>query len=93
MRARLRAAVSTMSMKDAPSSIEAGSRREKFGPTIMRAMCGIISPIQPITPEMATTLAVISVAATITMARRRSTSTPSARASSSPSESTPMRQR
>ena len=93
MRARLRPSVSTSSMNEAPSSIAAGSSRSKFGPTIMRAMCGIIRPIQPITPEIATTLAVISVAAAITMMRSRGTSTPSARASSSPSESTPMRQR
>jgi len=93
MRAMVRASVSTSSMKEAPSSMAAGSSRAKFGPTIMRAMCGIIRPIQPITPEIATTLAVISVAAPITSRRSRGTSTPSARASSSPSDSTPMRQR
>jgi len=92
-RAVLRAAVSTISMKAAPSSIEAGSRRAKFGPISMRAICGIISPIQPMTPAIATMLAVISVAAAMTRPRSRPTSTPSERASSSPSESTPMRQR
>ena len=59
----------------------------------MRAMCGMTSPTQPITPEMATTLAVISVAAAITASRSRPASTPSAFASSSPSDSTLMRQR
>src|SRR5262249_47623058 len=91
-RARLRPRVSTTSMKVAPSNMAAGSRRSKFGPTSMRAMCGIIKPPQPMTPEIATTLAVIKVAAAMTRARSRGTSTPSERASSSPSESTPMRQ-
>ena len=50
-------------------------------------------PTQPITPEMATTLAVISVAAATTNKRSRPASTPSALASSSPSDSTLMRQR
>ena len=56
-------------------------------------MCGMISPTQPMTPAIATTLAVISVAATITTMRRRAALMPSARASSSPSESTLIRQR
>src|SRR5262249_38592253 len=92
-RARLRASRSTSSMNEAPSSMAAGSSRPKRGPTIMRAMWGIIRPTQPITPETATTLAVMRVAARITTARRRATSMPSERASSSPSASTPMRQR
>jgi hypothetical protein len=92
-RPRLRARVSTISRKADPSSIEAGSSRLKFGPTSIRATCGIIRPIQPMTPEIATTLAVINVAAEMTTARRRPTSTPSDRASSSPSDNTPMLQR
>ncbi len=59
----------------------------------MRAMCGITRPTQPITPEIATTLAVMSVAAAITMMRSRPDSTPSDLASSSPSDSTLICQR
>ena len=63
------------------------------GPTIIRAICGITSPTQPTTPATATTLAVIRVAQTMTTRRSRPASTPSARASSSPSASTLIRQR
>ena len=70
-----------------------GRRRAKPGPTRMRAMCGTISPTQPIWPEIATTAAVTRVAAATTIRRRRPASTPSALASSSPSASTSMRQR
>ena len=59
----MRASVSIATMKAAPSRMEAGSSRSKRGPTSRRAICGTISPIQPMTPEIATTLAVISVAA------------------------------
>ena len=65
-------------------SAAVGRRRSKFGPTIMRAMCGMTRPTHPITPEIATTLAVISVAAAMTAARTRPASMPSDRASIDP---------
>src|SRR6516225_7352067 len=55
-----------------------GSSREKLGPTAMRAICGMTRPTQPMMPETATALAVISVAAPITRSRRHPASTPSA---------------
>ena len=68
----VRASVSTASRKPAPSSIAAGSRRAKSGPTSRRAKCGISSPIQPIDAARSTTAAaVISVAAAITTRRTR----------------------
>ena len=51
------------------------------------------SPTHPTTPASAVTLAVMSVAAAITTKRVRPASIPRARASSSPSDSTLIRQR
>src|SRR5688500_19109688 len=91
--ASVRQSVSTASMKPAPISMASGSRRPKSGPTSRRAACGISRPTQPMMPLKATTEAVISVAQATTSVRRRRVSTPSARASSSGSESRFMRQR
>ena len=64
------------------------------GPTSERARCGITRPIQPMMPVTATLADVVSVAAaTITAKRARPVATPSACASSSPSDITFMRQR
>src|SRR5262245_41782845 len=93
MRAMVRASVSTPSRYPAPRRIEAGRSRLKSGPTRNRARCGTRSPIQPTTPLIDTTPAVMSVAAAMTTSRSRRVSTPSARASSSPSVITFIRQR
>src|SRR5262249_28570692 len=93
MRATVRASVSTPSRYPAPSRIEAGRSRLKSGPTRNRARCGTRSPIQPTTPLIDTTPAVMSVAAAMTARRSRRVSAPSARASSSPTVITLIRQR
>src|SRR5262249_25722088 len=93
MRAAVRASVSTPSRYPAPSRIEAGRSRLKSGPTRNRARCGTRSPIQPTTPLIDTTPAVMSVAAAMTARPGRRVPPPSARASSSPSVITFIRQR
>jgi len=51
--------------KGRASSIEAGSRREKFGPTAMRAIMGIMSPTKRSRGDRDHASPVISVAAPI----------------------------
>src|ERR1700722_8488655 len=89
----VRASVSIRSKNPSPSSAAAGMRRAKSGPTSVRAICGTTSPTQPMTPAVATLAEVTSVAATTMAIRSAPVGTPSARASSSGSAITFMRQR
>jgi len=58
----LRAMPSASSRNIAPMSALAGSSARLFGPVTSRAMCGTISPIQPITPAIDTVSAETMVA-------------------------------
>ena len=91
--AMVRASVSMTSRKPPPSSAAAGSSRAKSGPTSERARCGTTSPTQPMIPAVATLADVTSVAAATIAMRSGPVGTPSARASSSGSDITFMRQR
>src|SRR3984957_1289834 len=89
----VRASVSIRSRNPPPSSAAAGMRRAKSGPTRVRAICGTTSPPPPMMPAVATLAEVTSVAATTMAIRSAPVGTPSARASSSGSAITFMRQR
>ena len=91
--ATVRASVSITSRKPPPSSAAAGSSRAKSGPTSERARCGTTSPTQPMMPAVATLADVTSVAAATIAMRSGPVGRPSARASSSGSDITFMRQR
>ena len=78
MSAMVRASMSTPTMKAAPRTRRPATAGRSAGRPGSGAICGTISPTQPMTPEIATTLAVISVAAAMT---RRAGGRPRRRAS------------
>ena len=67
----------------APIEMEAGNTYWLLLPTIIRAICGIINPTQPIIPAVATAAAVINVAPIMTSHFSFVTEIPSEFASSS----------
>ena len=75
-----------------PNIKAAGSKYRLSDPMIKRAIWGTTNPIQPINPVIETTVAVSSVAESMTTKRNRCTCTPIVWASSSPNESTFSRQ-
>src|SRR5262249_54660952 len=91
--APVRANVSISSKNPPPNSAAAGTRRAKSGPARVRATCGTTRPIQPMMPAVATLAEVTKVAAATIAMRNGPVGTPSARASSSGSDITFMRQR
>src|SRR5215467_5630318 len=91
--AAVRASVSMNRRKPPPRSAAVGRSLGKSGPTSARARCGTTSPTQPMMPEVATLAEVTSVAAATMAMRNGPVETPSARASSSGSDITFMRQR
>src|SRR5262245_15897811 len=91
--ATVRASVSMNRRKPPPRSAAVGRSFGKSGPTSARARCGTTSPTQPMMPEVATLAEVTSVAAATIAMRSGPVETPSARASSSGSDITFMRQR
>ena len=89
----VRARVSTVTMKLAPSSAAVPWKRRWLSPTSRRAAWGMTRPTQPMTPETATQPPMITEMTVKTSQREKPTLTPKDRASSSPIESTAMRKR
>lgn len=81
------AMVSTINMNRAPNTIQPGITLRLSFPKIIRQICGMRSPTQPITPHNATILAVIRDAKVITTMRINWMLIPNARASCSDKES------
>ena len=83
---RERASVSMTIMSADPSSSDTGMTARLFCPHSMRAQCGTSRPTQPTWPHIEMTEAVMTVEATMRIARMRETLTPAERASSSERE-------
>ena len=83
----VRVAVSTSSMKMPPMRPAVGISFVLFGPTHIRAKCGMTRPTQPMVPEMHTELAVIRVAQAMAIFRMTLILAPRLLASVSPMES------
>jgi len=76
----VRARSSLTMPKTAPNDMLTGMKAAAFAPAMRRAMCGMISPIQPTIPATETTTAVTATLAASSSARSRPTETPSEKA-------------